>query len=66
MANRRYWPKSYCFAVEDSPDIIQSIAPLVDKLFVMDYPYNRHLNYPNMVRVRDWQELKNHLRRVGW
>ena len=51
--------------IEDHPDASIDIAEAGIKLYLVDAPYNRTSNHENIVRVRDWNEMRNIFKEEG-
>jgi len=43
--------------IEDHYELIKEISPVIP-VIAFDYPYNRHLKNDNIIRVRNWMEIK--------
>lgn len=44
--------------IEDHHELIQEICPFIP-VVVFDYPYNNHLANKNIIRVKNWGEIKS-------
>ena len=69
--NRFYYSRkeSYRYFVEDDLKNAIKLAANCEYVFLMDHPYNQFLegeNFPpNIIRVCDWNEIKEHIRDLG-
>jgi len=44
--------------IEDHHELIKEICPFIP-VVAFDYPYNSHLTNSNIIRVKDWSEIKS-------
>lgn len=42
--------------IEDHHDLVSEISPFIP-VMMFDYPYNRHLNSENIIRVKHWDQV---------
>lgn len=58
--------KNIRYFVDDDPNIINKLANICDYVFVMHQPYNSKSTFPqNVIRVRSWFEIFDHIRKIG-
>lgn len=51
--------------IEDHPEASVTIAEAGIKLYLVDAPYNKHLNHENITRVSNWIEIRNLFEKEG-
>jgi uncharacterized HAD superfamily protein len=51
--------KKIDFMIEDSPEHALDCADAGIKVFLIDRPWNQNFEHKNVIRVKDWKEIKN-------
>lgn len=54
---RKYLDLDVDFVVEDSPYVAEECSKLGIKVFLLDYPWNKHFNARGVTRIKRWDNL---------
>lgn len=70
--NRFYYTfiKTYRYFIEDTPENAIKLSNNCEYVFLIKQPYNSELNFQenlpnNVIRVKDWDEIRNIIKRLG-
>lgn len=53
------WSRRLTHVVEDAPHHSLGLAerPYIEKVWLLDKPYNRHVEHPKIARISSWKEV---------